>query len=76
MRIQLNRSYTGPHISDLPAGEYDEADERLHGRAAYLVGIEVAVWLDAPESPEPSQTDSAEAPQAVKPVASKKGRGK
>lgn len=73
MRIQLNRSYTGPHISDLPAGEYDEADERLHGRAAYLVGIEVAVWVDASDV---QTVDSVDTPAVIRPVPSKRGKGK
>lgn len=50
MRIQLNRNYSGPKITELAAGIYDEHDERLNGRAAYLVGIEVAVWVDEPEA--------------------------
>lgn len=47
MRIKLTRSYTGPLINALPAGEYDANDARLKGRAQYLVNIGAAVEVDA-----------------------------
>lgn len=54
MKLRLTRNYTGPYIDNLPAGVYDAADPRLNGRAAYLVGIEVAAWVEGkPAAPEP-----------------------
>lgn len=57
MKIRLTRNYTGPYIDNLPSGVYDATDPRLNGRAAYLVGIEVATWVEdktaAVTEPEP-----------------------
>lgn len=47
MRIKLKRFYSNKRIVGLPPGEYEASDPRLCGEAAYLVGIEVAVWVDA-----------------------------
>ncbi len=71
MRIQLNRNYSSLLIEDLPAGEYDEHDERLKGRAEYLVGIEVAAWVGEDEA-APEGDDETEAVQAIR-TAKKKG---
>lgn len=47
MRIRLNRFYSSAKVSSIPPGEYEASDPRLNGQAAYLVGIEVAEWVDS-----------------------------
>lgn len=74
MRIKLNRFYSSREIFGLPPGEYEASDERLCGKAAYLVDMEIAVWVDTTPLAIKQVTVEEVTAQAAAPVKKSKAK--